>query len=368
MSPTTGRKKYLDAAKGLGITLIVFGHTTRIGNPLDRYFSTYKISIFFLVSGFLIFMTGSLKKYTVSEYLRKHFQSLLLPYFLYSILIAVFQGLMDLYNGSTMGEVAAKIAGMGYKCLTFRGYSTLWFLPCLFFGQMLFFLIWRTHSLLVKISGMAAACAGTAAFAVLLPLLQKALDEQTWKFVSYPLLTIGKALMACGFIAAGYIFAMLHEKIRSGRIRFAAGAVLSLVPVFGSRHLRSTDLNNLYFGISPVLFLVCSLAGAAGAILVLEGLERWLPMPYLTWAGRNSLIIMATHGPFRIKNLIRLGWEGMYTVAETAGLRYYLDTAGMVVCIMLMESGVVSIINRYFPVLAGKGLRKRGGRVSEKDP
>ena len=62
MSLTAGRKKYLDAAKGLGITMIVFGHTTRIGNPLDRYFSTYKISIFFLVSGFLIFMAGSLKK------------------------------------------------------------------------------------------------------------------------------------------------------------------------------------------------------------------------------------------------------------------------------------------------------------------
>ena len=367
MSLTAGRKKYLDAAKGLGITMIVFGHTTRIGNPLDRYFSTYKISIFFLVSGFLIFMAGSLKKYTLSEYVRKHFQSLLLPYFLYSILIAVFQSLMDLYNGGTIGQAAEKVAGMGYKCLTFRGYSTMWFLPCLFFGQVLFFWIWKNHSLLARIIGIAAACAGTAAFAVLLSHLQKTLDGQTWKFVSYPLLSIGKALMACGFIAAGYMLAILHEKVRNGRIRFAAGAVFSLVPVFGSLHLKGVDLNNLHFGISPALFVLCSLTGAAGAIFVLEGLEHWLPMPYLTWAGRNSLVIMATHGTFRIKNLVRAGWEAMFTVAETAGLRMYLDTAGMVACIMLMESGVVSIVNRYFPVLAGKGLRKAGGRMSKKD-
>ena len=47
MAQTGERKKYLDAAKGWGINMIVFGHITALGNPIDRYFATYKLAIFF---------------------------------------------------------------------------------------------------------------------------------------------------------------------------------------------------------------------------------------------------------------------------------------------------------------------------------
>ena len=35
---TTERKKYLDAAKGWGILMVVFGHITKLGNPIDIWF------------------------------------------------------------------------------------------------------------------------------------------------------------------------------------------------------------------------------------------------------------------------------------------------------------------------------------------
>ena len=43
---TTERKKYLDAAKGWGILMVVFGHITKLGNPMDIWFGAYKLAVF----------------------------------------------------------------------------------------------------------------------------------------------------------------------------------------------------------------------------------------------------------------------------------------------------------------------------------
>ena len=49
---TTERKKYLDAAKGWGILMVVFGHITKLGNPIDIWFGAYKLAVFYFVSGY----------------------------------------------------------------------------------------------------------------------------------------------------------------------------------------------------------------------------------------------------------------------------------------------------------------------------
>ena len=81
-------------------------------------------------------------------------------------------------------------------------------------------------------------------------------------------------------------------------------------------------------------------------------------MTYLEFAGKNSLIIMATHGTLGFKVLVIKGWKAIYTLSETAGPRYYLECTGILAELMLIECGVVSIINQYFPWLTGKFKKK----------
>ena len=92
--------------------------------------------------------------------------------------------------------------------------------------------------------------------------------------------------------------------------------------------------------------------------LVLEYLEKWWKMTYLEFAGKNSLIIMATHGTLGFKVLVIKGWKAIYTLSETAGPRYYLECTGILAELMLIECGVVSIINQYFPWLTGRFKKK----------
>ena len=66
------------------------------------------------------------------------------------------------------------------------------------------------------------------------------------------------------------------------------------------------------------------------------------------------MIIMDTHGTLGFKRLVIEGWTALYTLSETPGLRYYLEVTGILGELMLLECGVITIINQYFPWLAGR--------------
>ena len=53
---------YVDATKGLGMLLIMFGHVTEYDNPVDLWMSSFKVVIFYIMSGFLMSYSGSIKK------------------------------------------------------------------------------------------------------------------------------------------------------------------------------------------------------------------------------------------------------------------------------------------------------------------
>ena len=86
----TERKRYLDAAKGWGITMVVFGHITSLGNPVDQWFGAYKLAIFYIVSGYLLGMRQSFRKMNTGQYVLKHFKSLMIPYFGYSAIVILY--------------------------------------------------------------------------------------------------------------------------------------------------------------------------------------------------------------------------------------------------------------------------------------
>lgn len=69
---------YVDAAKGLGMLLIMLGHITKYDNPVDLWMSSFKVVIFYIMSGFLMSYTGSVKKRSFGVFMKKHSQ--VLPY------------------------------------------------------------------------------------------------------------------------------------------------------------------------------------------------------------------------------------------------------------------------------------------------
>ena len=75
----TMRKNYLDYAKGIGIVLVVWGHS---GIGLNKYISSFHMPLFFIISGLLY----SDAKSWVSFFIRK-VKSLYMPYFGWNALV-----------------------------------------------------------------------------------------------------------------------------------------------------------------------------------------------------------------------------------------------------------------------------------------
>ena len=82
---------YVDAAKGLGMLLIMLGHITKYDNPVDLWMSSFKVVIFYIMSGFLMSYTGSVKKRSFGVFMKKTLTSLAIPYVTFSILGIMFK-------------------------------------------------------------------------------------------------------------------------------------------------------------------------------------------------------------------------------------------------------------------------------------
>lgn len=360
-TPTSSgeRKRYLDAAKGWGITMVVFGHITALGNPVDIWFGAYKLAIFFLVSGYLLCMRQSFRKINTAQYIGKHFRSLMIPYFGYSAIVIVYNVAVEIMKGADRTKILKKVIYQIYTTVSLRGISALWFLPALFIAQVIFILVIKSP-VIVRIISVAASVLITIYISdTLLPVLEERLTESQYNLVSFPILAVSKGILGFGFIVSGYICFLVFDRIRERNLRFFIGLLMFMATIYLSQKNLHVDVNLLRIGDHYFLFYLNGIMGSMGTILVLEYLEKWWKMSYLNFCGRNSMIIMATHGTLGFKALLIKGWKGIYTLSAVPGIRYYMECTGILAELMLMECGVISIVNQYFPLLAGKSRKKK---------
>ena len=353
-----GRKKYLDAAKGVGINMIMFGHITSLGNPVDRWMGLFKVTIFFIVSGYLMALNRTPERYSIKAYAKRHAGSLMIPYMIYSILIMAYNVGRYLFIGKTWHYTLGKLRDLFYATVTFRGISTMWFLPCLFLGQLIF-LAWLQSPKPVRVVLFFLPVFTTQILEKCILSWEKAFSAKKFMYLSYPVLTVSKSLVAFWFVAVGYGSFFVLSKIKNVWLRFGTGVILSGLTIFISRYKGSTDLNNLYIGKHPEIFYLGGIMGALGVVLILEYLERYLKLTFLTWCGENSLTLMATHGTLGFKNVMIAGFSSVYELAKTVTFKYYLEAIGIQAHLLLLECGVVSIVHHYFPILEGKRQIRR---------
>ncbi len=357
VTPVTKRLRYLDAAKGWGILMVVFGHITMMGNPVDTWFASYKLAIFYIVSGYLLCMRQTFRRLDFKSYFVKQIKSMMVPYFGYSAIVILYNILLCLMKGRSGTHILHKFLEQLYATCTLRGISALWFLPSIFIGQILFFLIIKSPRWVRVISAVIVPVF-VQYFVNLLPVLEESLSGARYKIVLFPILTVNKGLVAFWFIGAGYICYLLLSRVKKRNLRFLIGVVLFAADIYLSQINPGVNLNLLKVGIHPALFYFNGIIASIGTVLILEYLEKWWKMTFLNFCGKYSLVIMATHGTLGFKVLIINGWNAVYTLAEEPGLRYYLECTGTLLELMLLECGVIQIVENYFPVLMGKPRKK----------
>lgn len=133
------RARYIDIVKGISIICIVLLHYEDgiIPKQIDMFIGSFMVSMFYVTSGWLDAQRE--KQQSLKELVRKRWYQLGIPYLWWTAIILVFDlilwglGYYDIYF------IGREI----YKSIMLRGIGTLWFLPALFGGEILWNLIHR---------------------------------------------------------------------------------------------------------------------------------------------------------------------------------------------------------------------------------
>lgn len=130
------RISFIDQAKGMGILLIVLGHISYIYGGVSNFATYFKISIFYVISGYLFSIQN--KKIDI----KKKTLSIMVPYFFWSIVYLV----IEVLNASVRGFDNSRLGLYIVEIISGRGVSTLWFLP-----SLLIAVIAHKYALILKV-------------------------------------------------------------------------------------------------------------------------------------------------------------------------------------------------------------------------
>lgn len=349
---------FLDVSKGIGILAVMFGHITSIGNPVDRWISTFKLPIFFIITGFLICRSQEVFTVSFRSFAAKKAKSLLLPYFLFSLLTISYRLMIYGFKEKNLAQFIYRIKEDVYITVSFCGLKALWFLTALFFAEVIFYLVIRSHLAGKIVFVLISFLIYFKTFGVL-EMIEMTYSDRIYRIISMPALAITRGVVGFLFISVGYILYLLMQKYPEKKQHFIVGIIIFIINIMMGKFLTGTlDFNNMRFGTIPAIFFVCALLGSIGWILVLEYVVDFYRFPVLSWCGGNSLILMATHTAFGFKDIMVNGWASVASLSSEAGLKYYVECLVILFLLLVFEYGVVDFVNKKAPFLIGRSKKK----------
>ena len=347
------RLDYLDMTKGFGIILVVMGHIIYTEAHVMVWISSFHMPLFFVVAGVLMAVKNEDHSDPLAV-IRHKAKGLLIPYFWFSLIDFV----LDIGN-VTLGKIDMHTFQVNaISSLTLYGKSVLWFLTALFFTSCYFVLLRSKLSdkvVPVMVVLIAAACYFLRT--VLENIYIANADNLLITSIVNFLRSFVRAGMVLPFLAGGYyIWRWLIGKMagftddRPGKkirtIRVMSAIVLFAVNITAAMVNWSVDTNNMVFG-NIFLYYIGGFAGSFAVIMLMRSIPPVKPLSYL---GRNSLIIMATHLD------CYLLWAGLRVGLIIYGLVPLAPVLIIftVVITLLLDCIVIEVINRFFPFIIGK--------------
>lgn len=330
--------------KGLSIMTLFFLHFENGWMNYEYNYFIVRSPAFYIVVGWLWGMSSNKK--TIKGHWTKRKEGLVKPYIWLSIIFLCFDAMMVIlkqYDFTILGRDL-------FKTLSLKGIGTLWFLPALLGGEMLFIYL-KDKSTVTKVLSYLTC----TTYIISTNDLAKAIytNNQTLDFVSKSLLEIIYDISnAYIYISIAYHISRKLGKTLFKQKRsflFISGIVL-LIASFYSMNYKQIFLFSLpiFFEIHLLLFAyTCS---GIGVLLLFKSLEHFRPLSVpLAYCGKNSLTIMAFH--FCLLFPITL----IFDKNILGHSHYYGDiTIIYFLVAVILQIGIIELVNRKFPYIIGK--------------
>lgn len=286
MSDTDGRVGWIDVAKGIGIILVIFGHTFALSKIFVIY--TFHMPLFFLISGLLAKTRNSFY-----DTFLKASKSILKPwciFFLISLCVVCLipswrdqlswnKIMLDLYTSNTNSIQN----------------SSLWYLVCFYFVLLLFYplskCVDRIKTTLVWIPLLI--------FYIFLLYNKDIICSLPLPDNRLPF-KIDTAVIALSFFYVGFYFKeKIFELIKNVKGYFFF--VFFVVWFLGANKNGWTNLNSFDFGTYPILFYpiaFCGIMSLCIASFKIDSFGNSRLKSVLSFYGKNSLLIFGLQSLF----------------------------------------------------------------------
>lgn len=281
------RISWIDVARGIGIFLIVFGHTSG-GGFLTQVLYAFHVPLFFFLTGTVYRKKQSLKTFFLTKIKR-----LLIPYWVWgivSILIFIPANYLLHMVGDDIGFIK-NLFGLIYANSR-NGLMTwnrpLWFLPCLFLSLSIVevlesWILYRKESTNCK-----------RVFIICCFLFVGIVWNKAANWILPFQLESAIAMVA--FIEAGISFSECDCGVKISSLLFEAKIILLIVCVIvgvGLSYLNGyTDARVCSYGRIPVIYIATSFLLGTAVILLANLINHNKSLELL---GRNSLSILLMH-------------------------------------------------------------------------
>lgn len=294
------RISVIDTAKGIGIILVIIGHTLFSDNPIRIFIYAFHMPMFFILAGAV--MKISRDKKSIFEDFSEE-RKLIGAYCFYSILFFIFDVVVRFLVLKEIGlnELVWDI----YQTIFFYGISVLWFIATLMLAKVL--VKWICRILPKRIYWIMIGCFFYAVGSMISSHIQW-LNTGKYRLIYYPLIALLRVLSVTIYIFLGYITGekikeYAKKKDRVGGMIYVAVLTALLLLLF-SNLAGNVDIHVMEMGKWYIAFMNAML----GTIMVfaisimldkVKGIGECL-----RYMGINSLFIMATHNDFKIQVII----------------------------------------------------------------
>lgn len=250
------RIETIDIAKGLGILLVVIGHSLQTGSYPVRVIWTFHMPLFFFLSGFCY----NPYKYTFGTLLKTRVKQLFVPLLLFSALLLVLR----------IPVLSFPVAFSIWRLFPFA----LWFVFILFLTELLGFYIVRLPLYMPVLIGLSSVMLYN--HGIQLPYSLSSLPAAIMFY------SIGHKLRQEQEANANYINIINKWGVIGG---FLILSYAYFKPVY-------LDMGN---GVIPLFSLFIAIAGIMLTMKMSRKLEKTSISRFLVFFGKNTFVIMAVH-------------------------------------------------------------------------
>lgn len=329
------RERYIDIVKGLSILCIALLHYENGIFPpcLNTFIGSFMISAFYVTSGWVSAMHPSQR--SIKNLIRKRWRQLGIPYLWWTAIILVFDSILFAFGYYDIYFIGREV----YKSIVLRGIGTLWFLPALFGGEIIWCWLKRQNKAwIILLAFLLTLC-----FQHFYGQILGNKTETIYRIIDAPCRTLNNMLVAWIGIAFGYYgFNLLKDNLlKASRYKLAiAGSIVCIFAFVTANYLPPF--------LSPFWGLFAPLFGPLGWLLLAKSSQQFKLLDYFNFWGLNSLNLMVTHYSIVLVLFTIL-------IEKVFGQPFYGWTA--IICFLLslpIQYFLVVIINRYAKITLGK--------------